>query len=153
MQKIVSRVPPSGTGSSELRISPFRPLAKGGAVDLVTITEEILWGLIGSFHRPVATQETDRVPTQFSRLNSRRASGVKRGRGGNPAQKLSDIRGLCWRLHEREAEPQSFFAQRRDIPVSGPPFIFCGAEVAEGRPMREHVVDDPGNLVGCSHDG
>jgi hypothetical protein len=93
MQKIVSRVPPSETGSSELRISPFRPLAKGGAVDLVTITEEILWGLIGSFHRPVATQETDRVPTQFSRLNSRRASGVKRGRGGNPRHNFRYICG------------------------------------------------------------
>ena len=71
----------------------------------------------------------------------------------SPAQKLSDIRGLCGRLHEREAEPQRFVAPRRDIPLSGPPFICCGAEVAEGRPRRAPVVDETGHLVGCRHDG
>src|SRR5262245_28286078 len=61
-------------------------------------------------------------------------------------------RGLCRRLHEREAEPRGRCAQRRDLPVLGPPLIFCSAEVSEGSPMREQVIDDAGNLVGRSHD-
>jgi hypothetical protein len=71
----------------------------------------------------------------------------------SPAQKLSDVRGLCGRLHEREAESRGLFAQRRDIPVSGPPLICYGAAELVRSPMDEKVIDDTGDLVGRGHHG
>jgi hypothetical protein len=46
----------------------------------------------------------------------------------------------------------ALLAQCRDIPVSCPLLICRGAEVSEGRPMREQMIDNAGDLVGRGHD-